>query len=633
MFYKLKEFMKKNLLILFTVLCTLSLFSSCKDDEKPDLPPKVEDVLATYSDETLKAKVNGTDASSDAKVEITQAEDKSVTINLFNIVPGAEQFAVPNATFDAVTKTAYISKLTGEASSGVLGFKVEVDGTVENKILSVDIKMTELTADSTNTSELYGLVYKGKMNILVSNIPDPIEMEQRVYVSKVYKDTSMVKLTIKNFAFGDMVLGNIALDTILVQKRGDALLFAATDRTITLKTLGEVTIDLSGNIVGDAMKLDLKVKAGPLDVDVAFAGSTVLESTTAKIEKITTGSTFVADIDMSTSGKATLKIWDNATDADKLITLKCELTEGATVDSVVMFSKSGVLGVVLKEGDPIDFTKLEAKKGYVRYYLTAQDPNSKGTYSIYWESITEPNLVFTMEEWIKGEPVGLATSNQATAFFPLFGLPKEPTPVTKDGDNNAAKIVTRLSVTDSAHYTTTVPAITAGTLFTGVFKLSLADLDKPLSFTKFGVPYRKEPKSFKVTYQYTPGKTYYKTVLDSALIKVDSVKTKYEKFNNAVEVKGATDFCSIIAYLYEGTTLDGTNINTSETVIAKAILTSSESMSSAKDVEIDFAYTKPYLAGKQYKVAIVASSSKNGDKYEGAPESTLIISHLEIVAK
>jgi len=40
-----------------------------------------------------------------------------------------------------------------------------------------------------------------------------------------------------------------------------------------------------------------------------------------------------------------------------------------------------------------------------------------------------------------------------------------------------------------------------------------------------------------------------------------------------------------------------------------------------------------YDATKEYKLAVIFSSSKDGDKFSGAPGSILLIDNLEIIAE
>ncbi|MGL5920746.1 MAG: PCMD domain-containing protein, partial [Bacteroidales bacterium] len=49
------------------------------------------------------------------------------------------------------------------------------------------------------------------------------------------------------------------------------------------------------------------------------------------------------------------------------------------------------------------------------------------------------------------------------------------------------------------------------------------------------------------------------------------------------------------------------------------------------DFSLSFTYKKAYDPAKKYKFAIICSSSAEGDKFEGAPGSELLIESLEIV--
>ena len=178
--------MKKNLFYLFALICSMSVFTACKDDEEPEVPPTIEDVVAEYSGENLKLAVEGAGAvAQDAKIELAKsdASDK-VTIVLFNVVPGVTEFKIPNAEFSVITKSIYASTLKGEVSDNVSGYNVKVEGTVDEKVLTANVILTEIEGDTVNVTSFYKKVYKGDMDINVSNIPNPVTMEQRVYISK-----------------------------------------------------------------------------------------------------------------------------------------------------------------------------------------------------------------------------------------------------------------------------------------------------------------------------------------------------------------------------------------------------------------------------------------------------------------
>lgn len=625
--------MKKDLFLLFALLCTVTFFASCKDDEKPEVPPTVEDVVAEYSADKLSVKVDGVATSDQAKVELVKSGDESLTIKLVNIVPGVKEVSIPNATFEATTRSMYVSKLTGKVKDNVSGYDVTFDGIVDEGVLTAQISLVEIKGDTINTSSLHGLVYKGNMEISVAGAAAPA-IEQRVYTLKPWsykmnkRDTAMIKLQIQNFDFQGLVLGDITLDTILVQKRGDVFAFKAADRKIELKAVGEVTANLQGTIIGNDMNLNLDIDASSLKVGVAFNGATVVESQIAKITKMTVEGDAVIEQAMDRTSSLTFKVWDDVADTKLLLTPKYELSEKAKVDSIVLHVKDQkdvrLTQDQIDGKQPIDFSPLKnGKSDYIKYHLSAEDPNYTGNFIVYVERMPIVNLAFDMQTWIGGEPKGLATSNSAADFFPMFGINLPTAPVI-EGNDNAAIITTYRTVSEK-NPNGLIPGVTAGTLFNGTFKVT--SITNPLSSTKFGDPYNKEPKDFKFTYKYTPGTTYYKTVT------VDDV-------NGTEEIAGKTDECSITAYLYEVSnydeTLDGSNINDENSkVILKATLDNGSAKADYTTVTVPFKETGKgtYDPTKKYKLAIVCTSSKEGDKFMGADGSKLYVKYLEVTSK
>lgn len=624
--------MKRKLLFLSCAfLCILATLSSCKDD-KPEVPPTVEDIIAEYSGENLKSTIEGAEVSADnIKIELAKADatDK-VTIILHNIVPNAAEFKIADAEFAAVTKSAYVSTLKGEASDNVSGYNVKVEGTVDDKVLTVKVVLTEVKGVDTNTSSLYNLVYKGNMDINVSGVPTPA-IEQRVYITKARssgmngRDTSMVKLAIKNFAFQGIELGDITLDTIPVQKRGEVFAFKASERKIKLTAIGEVSANMQGTIVGEKMNLTLDIDASGLKVNVAFAGQTVVENKTAKMEEMTIEGAAVVEQTLATS-KLTFRVWDNTADAQLSFTPKYKLSEKAVIDSAIIHL-TGQPNVKLTADQvsgkaPIDFSGFKSNSDYVKYFLAAEDPNQKSSFLIYMERIQVLNPVYDMKTWVVDEdsskpaPKGLSTSNLAAAFFPMFGI-EVPVPVVES--DGAAEITTSRTVSATLP-NGMIPGVTAGTLFLGEFKI---DISNTLKSTHFGAPYNVKPVNFKFTYKYTPGNTFYKTVTNNSI-------------NDTEIVPNEKDQCSINAYLYEvanyDETLDGTNINTSKKVIMKASLEDGSAKDTYQDMTVAFKETGngTFDPAKKYKLAIVCSSSKRGDEFMGADGSKLWVKHLEV---
>lgn len=270
----------------------------------------------------------------------------------------------------------YISKLSGEMSDDVSGYNVKVEGTVDEKVLTADVTLTEIEGDTVNVSSLYKKVYKGDMNIVVSNIPNPVSMVQRVYIEKPYsykmekRDTAMVKLQIKNFAFEAIELGDITVDTIPVVKRGEVYGFEAKNRTIKLQDpIGEVTANLKGTIIGENMALMLDIDAlDMLKVKVDFKGGTVVESQTVSMEEMTIEGTAIVDQDKK-STSLTLKVWEGTPAKDLLLTPKYKVSDKGSIEYILLHV-SGQDDVMLTQDQidgkkPIDFSVLKGKGDYI----------------------------------------------------------------------------------------------------------------------------------------------------------------------------------------------------------------------------------------------------------------------------
>ncbi len=625
--------MKKNLFYLFALICSMSLFTACSDDDKPEVPPTVEDIVAEYSGDDLKLTVSGVETTEGAKIELAKGESTDkVTIILSNIVPGVEEFKIPNATFAAETRSMYISKLSGEVSDDISGYNVKVEGTVDEKVLTADVTLTEIEGDTVNVSSLYKKVYKGDMNIDVSNIPNPVTMVQRVYIQKPYsykmekRDTAMVKLQIKNFAFEDIALGDVNVDTIPVVKRGDVYGFEAKGRKIKLQDpIGEVTANLKGAIIGDDMTLALDIDAlGMLKVKVAFKGVNVVESQTVSMEEMTITSNVIIEQETA-SNSLTLKVWGDTPDQDLLLTPKYKISNNGTV-GYILLHRDGQEDVYLSQDQvdgkkPIDFSVLKSKDDYIQYHMLAEDPNVSKDYKIHVERWLV-NFAFDMKEWVDGNPKGLTSSNGAAELLPWMGinLPAPGAPVT-EAEDGSARITTFKTLNKAGANPTLIPAITSGTLFSGDFEI---DTKNTLKSTKFGVPYKNaKPVNFKFKYKYIPGETVYQSVEEN-------------KKNVAKVVEGKVDECSIAAYLYEvsdySETLDGTNINTSDKVILRAALTDGTAKNDYVEVTVPFEEigNGSYDASKKYKLAIVCTPSKWGDQFMGADLSSLYVKYLAV---
>lgn len=169
--------------------------------------------------------------------------------------------------------------------------------------------------------------------------------------------------------------------------------------------------------------------------------------------------------------------------------------------------------------------------------------------------------------------------------------------------------------------------IAAGNIFMGEFDAGNV-MGDPLQSTHFGRPIEGAPVSFSGFYHYTPGKQ----VID----------------HNSRPMANAKDTCSIVAVLFDADELksrtkvdylDGTNLLTDKSIVATALLYDGEA-AAAKDFkafDIPFKYVKAPevegFAGGKYKLAIVLSASKNGDIFQGAVGSVLLVDDIKVTVK
>ena len=171
--------------------------------------------------------------------------------------------------------------------------------------------------------------------------------------------------------------------------------------------------------------------------------------------------------------------------------------------------------------------------------------------------------------------------------------------------------------------------IGAGSMFTGFFKLNLAN---PIASAKFGTPYSARPASFKIKYKYSPGPVV--------------------KNGKLIALPEAKDSCDI------GVILTDRSVEPYKQV-AVAWFRSGENVTEWKEIGIDFKYgqlTSPenyeqpknvyilengvdrlvevvYGTGdeKPTHITVVFASSHRGDFFEGAPGSELFIDDLEFI--
>lgn len=483
--------------------------------------------------------------------------------------------------------------------------------------------------------------YKGTIiaNLLVDGAePMPVGEEiQNIAVVKA--GDNAISLSIKNFSFLDGLVNipEISLNNCELLKNGDAYGFEGSTSVNVPELPLTGTVNAEGTFQNGKLHLDLDIPDANFmglsqHVSVTYDGDR-LKGTESK-EAIITKFTFnVEDAEANAIVIGTpfideenhniffyvdeTKLAENP-DWIKVLVPTIEYSSGATISQesgvATNFESEQIYKVVSEDGSATSIYKVKAVR------------TSGGTFG----------LKFSFEEW--KEPV--TTDKNHTL------LPKEVWASSADGAGflPGAIILQRedIGVKGFAARMKTfeygdpgnelIPKITSGSIYIGKFDImsALPPKNDRLSSTKFGLPTSQlgmlgKPVTFKGNYKYVSGEKYIDGEEDPA---------------GEHPIEGKKDECAIQAVLYEAkdtegndVTLTGHDINTSEYIVAMASLADGTEKSEFTSFEIPFEYRKAYDASKEYKFAIVCSSSKNGDTFKGAGGSTLTVDEFEVICE
>jgi len=467
--------------------------------------------------------------------------------------------------------------------------------------------------------ELAG-TYKGTLDIELDGTPVATGMPKNITIAKA--GNNVISLELKDFSFMGNNLGTIKLENCVLKQNGTSYSFSGNQELNLANGIGKCNVAVAGTLSNGKADVNLDIAVEQLGqmVKVIYKGDKLSgsESSEAKITSfVFENASIVTEqpvIDDAT-GKITFKVNEDATNEEL----------AALVPTIEISPKATITPAT---GVKQDFAS------NVTYTVIAED----GTVKEYVVSLAgrQVSMKFPFDEWKSvgtgkskhDEPAEetLATSATAASLLWLYGV--EGFPLYKETEDivageAAAKLVT---MDTSAQMNALVPAITSGSVFTGKFVLNMGDR---LSSTKFGIAYDKKPAYFRGWYKYTPGEKF----IDGA---------GASKPEDVVEHPEITDECAIQAVLYEAVDADGKeviltghDINTSEYRVATAVLGDGTAKTAYTYFDLPFTYVdgKEYEAGKSYKLAIVCSSSKDGDLFKGAGGSTLWIDELEIIGE
>lgn len=261
---------------------------------------------------------------------------------------------------------------------------------------------------------------------------------------------------------------------------------------------------------------------------------------------------------------------------------------------------------------PQDFTKP------VPYTVTAED-GSKSVYTVIVnKQSANPQLSNSnFNEWYT--PAGKnykqpgldANTEWATGNDGVVSLSTaNTTPIEIAPGDLAAQMITKdLGVLAQL----TGQRMGAGTLFTGTFKLDLAN---PLNSAKFGIAFTSRPKSFTVSYKYAPG-TPYKNGAGQILNKLDScdIYLLLENRSGQVVKRAAT------AWFRSGET-----VNEFSKITIPLVYGTLPGGSPSYQLPENGLFAAANEAITH--ISVIFSSSAAGAKYEGGVNSTLVVDNL-----
>lgn len=240
--------MKKNFLYLFTVLCTLSFFTACSDDDDPK-DPNVLDVNAAYSGDKLDLKYGdsallGKEITFDTKDGKTAIITMKGLFSLSDIMPKSTAPApamapgvIPGEVTTTISNVSLIlsgEKYTFEGEyTGAAGVKATYTGEVQKDKLTMSVKATMPTNDLVGTWTVVPIV-PGE-SVGSANKSQPINF---VWQSDAMLDLSAV-------GFGKLPVSSAA-----------TLLAGAFISPAVAGTLQSITYQEDGNIVASYKKAD-----------------------------------------------------------------------------------------------------------------------------------------------------------------------------------------------------------------------------------------------------------------------------------------------------------------------------------------------------------------------------------------
>ncbi len=142
--------MKKNLFFVFTMLCALSFFTACSDDDDNKTDDSWKAISATYTAETLNLKFGGAEVTGQS-VKVNASSAGQAAITLANLIPGEAEVTIDTK----MVKTGENYTLEGNNANDLR--TVSAKGIVEAGVLTLDVTF-KITAPIAGTWKLAEVV-------------------------------------------------------------------------------------------------------------------------------------------------------------------------------------------------------------------------------------------------------------------------------------------------------------------------------------------------------------------------------------------------------------------------------------------------------------------------------------------
>ena len=256
----------------------------------------VEEVSGTYNGVlNIDLSLMGGEASNVSKdltneIVISAAEAENtvdVQVKALSVSVAGMDLDFGDRTFEACTVTdndgsysisgqAQMSAEVPEVFKAPVECDVKVEGTVtDGKLtLTLTVSVAELPAFLTPADKTVG-TYTGTLSITAYGETTDVE-NQAINISVAEDDENAINLSVKDFKFGPMSLGDINLNNLTVEEIDEKLSFETDGAvTVTVNTIGSCDVTADGNVTDGTLSLNMNISAmgGLVTVTGVYTGT------------------------------------------------------------------------------------------------------------------------------------------------------------------------------------------------------------------------------------------------------------------------------------------------------------------------------------------------------------------------